>query len=119
MDPQFFEEGARLGLDDATLRRLLGLAGAAPPKLRDPLPLQRTPAGTAPAPMASLAAAIVSAPSLPPVAAGDAAVDPPVSMLLQQNQLLMSIVQNKATPKAGFQDFLAVPGADLLDDTKV
>jgi hypothetical protein len=34
--PQFFEEGARLGLGDEQLQRLLGMAGPSPKRLRDP-----------------------------------------------------------------------------------
>ena len=136
-DPQFFEEGARLGLADADLQRLLGLASSAPSRMLDPA-ARTVGAGTGIGtthvttqfPQSSTSIPAPSNTPLPaspvPPASATAAADP-LNLLLQQNQMLIALLASgRASGSSSSQgpsvlDLLSGGGAatDLLDERRV
>lgn len=137
-DPQFFEEGARLGLDDAAMQRLLGLAGKAPQRLREPTLPAVDPGAAAHATLEASStkqappwAEVTGVPRRTPMAASSSdpapAAGPPQSgpspdmmtILLQQNQVLMNLLAGSpSAKKPSFLDILSGGSGDALDEGK-
>lgn len=125
--PQLFAEGERVGLGAGELRRLLGVAGTAPPGLADPARFNQA--------ASAAAAAVPVAPSSPPRAASGSSTDPPalsappppdpmLQMLMHQNQLLMQLLASKESggsrgPTGSVDELLGGNDGSLLDDSKV
>ena len=121
-DPQFFAEATRLGLDHHAVQRLLGLVGPSPGRVGDPAakgyraPVDK-PAGAVPPPPAdpdAMQGVIVAKPTPAPL-------PDMVSLLVQQNQLLMTMLQNKSSGSTDpLSALLGGPASgDLLDESRV